>query len=127
MVRRKEVQETYLQSVFHARELHDKGVSLTDPDFEAKYPILWSLLNDNHVSEDKVGETAYLRVQNSAGDWSFSVGSSAVGGSCEVMVATFPEGLPALEAKLAKGPEVWRFWPKAKPKFKQNGKAEKDA
>jgi hypothetical protein len=123
--RKHEPEPTFIQRLWAQRKLADQGIAPTDPDFEAKYPFLWQLLTDPHVSEDEVTDCAYVRFSNNAGDWSFSVISPGMGGSAEVLVRTVQEGLQALETALAGNLQAFRFWKGSKTKVRKNGNGEK--
>jgi hypothetical protein len=110
-----------LEKVFRAKELRDQGQAFEDEVFKGQYPRIYYYLNEIHVG-DKVTEPGHVKLSNDGGDVLLSLVLPGGGAGCDVMARTVQEAFLALEEKLARGPEAFRFWKGRKAILRPNGK-----
>jgi hypothetical protein len=89
------------------RRRAERGIACSDPEFEKKYPCLFSILNNPMVSEDERIEPPVLSFSNSTGDWRVSLGVKSLSMYGSKMAPTFLAALEVVEADLCGGRFPW--------------------
>lgn len=86
----------------------DLGQAPADPEFERKYPTLFSLLTNNRVDEGKMVDMPSLRIQNNAGDWCFALSVTGLHMYGEQLYASIEAGFKGVDQALAGGTFPWK-------------------
>jgi hypothetical protein len=94
--------------LYEARQLAEKGIAPSDPEFRDRWPNLFSILTCCKVTEDRVIDPPSLRLSNSSGDWCVSLAVGGIQAYGEVMVKTFAEAFDAVERALVGGMPFWK-------------------
>ena len=107
-----------LSQLKEMRLLADQGVAPNDPEMEAKYPLLFSLLSDTKVSDLERVDPPRLSLSNNSGSWVLGLAVSSLGMYREVSAVTLVAALALMEQSLASDPKGWRVNNKKRMKIR---------
>jgi hypothetical protein len=126
MVRRRE--DNSLNGIAKLAELRLDGmkiVPVTDPDFEAKYPALFSILMNYRVDSEHFVDPPVLSFSNSSGDWRAALAVSGLRAYGKRLYATFAEALEGLERELTNQTFPWEIDYRKKRAYREFEKPKK--
>jgi hypothetical protein len=111
--------------VYKLRQLAQLGTPPSDPEFQATYPALFSLLCDNRPDKDLFCQMPRLSLQVNGGDWVLSLSIAGLNSYGEVSAGTMALVLAEANQRLASGTFPWRFNTMRDPKTKEIRKSKK--